>query len=440
MDKGYSQTFSNSVLQELDLRAQQISGHLEPLPEQKQRRKRYLGGHKPMFQKMESISSHYAASRQMQRQRERVSPAKEVNSSATKKRRTLNGPEEMFGDVDKENELPLRRKDPERRERVGFGEKPTLAPPRGTQTSWSPQRTRRMETPERMESPERKEGSPSRFTRISPSKGHMNLNSLLDHDMDTEGDSPALDESPRASDSNDKVFAKPFPKQRQLSLQMAGVAPSSSSLYKLAAPNQLRLSIPSLQKKPSVPSLQKKLSVPNLQKKLSIPNLQKKLSIPNLQKKLSIPSLQKSPSFKSLIPSLQPKQSVPDLQKPSTHFQKPSTHFQKPAAPAAPAALQKKPSGSNLQKPTTLYKKPSVPSLHKKPSASNLNQSPSGTRNFTIPQPFSLYDRPTVLSSQKSLAKEQASRSPSHISLNSMNSEVSQRSLSKFQKFKSRFS
>ncbi|PSK39306.1 hypothetical protein C7M61_001913 [Candidozyma pseudohaemuli] len=404
VDKGYSQTFSNSVLQELDLRAQEISGQIEPLPERRERRKRYLGAHKPLFQKMESISSHYAASRNRQLPRH--------DGSATKKRRTLNGPEEVFG---KENELPLRRKNEieQKIEKVLLGQGPTLAPPAPVQQMWtnkgngfgndgkdsttamgafsghfkSPTHSPTHST---MHSPE-KEHSPSRFTRISPSKGHMNLNSLLGDDMDTE--------EPR----EERVFAKPMPKQRQSSLQLAGVAPglhkkpSLASLRLQTPQNTPSFKTPTLQNKPSIPSLQKKPSIPTLQKKLSIPTLQKKLSIPSLQQKPLTHLLQKLPTSRSL------------------------------RQPEKYQALQKKPSASNLQKPTNLQKKPSSASLK-----------PSGSRNFTIPQPFSLYDRPTVLSSQKTLSKENG-RSPSGMSLSSMNSDVSQRSLSKFQKFKSRF-
>lgn len=393
VDKGYSQTFSSSVLQELDLRAQEISGQIEPLPERRERRKRYLGAHKPMFQKMESISSHYAASRNR--------PAGQ--GSATKKRRTLNGPEEVFG---KENELPLRRKNEkehaEKPEKLLLSQGPTLAPPAPYQLRiWSPRlnRTHGSASPERSvaqnestfkagtfpprsfespthstKSPERdsRENSPSRPTRISPSKGHMNLNSLLGDNMDTD-------------EPQEVVFAKPLPKQRQSSLQLAGVAPG-------------------LHKKPSLASLQSpapqnahSFKSPSLQKISSIPSLQKRPSIPNLQKEPSVPCLQKKP-LSSLL-----------------------------RQPLSNQTLGKKESVSNLQKPASLLKKPSNTSLK-----------PSGSRNFTIPQPFSLYDRPTVLSSQKTLTKENG-RSPSERSLNSMKSDVSQRSLSKFQKFKSRF-
>lgn len=402
VDKGYSQTFSSSVLQELDLRAQEISGQIEPLPERRERRKRYLGAHKPMFQKMESISSHYAASRNR--------PAGQ--GSATKKRRTLNGPEEVFG---KENELPLRRKNEkehsEKPEKLLLSQGPTLAPPAPYQLRiWSPRlnRTHGSASPERSgaqnesnlktgtfpprsfesptrsaNSPEResRENSPSRATRISPSKGHMNLNSLLGDNMDTE-------------EPQEVVFTKPLPKQRQSSLQLAGVAPGFQK-----KPSLTNLHPPTPQNAHSfkTSSLQKKTSIPTLQKRPSIPNLQKKPSIPNLQKKPSVPSLQKKP-LSSLL-----------------------------RQPLSNQTLNKKESMSNLQKPTSLLKKPSNASLK-----------PSGSRNFTIPQPFSLYDRPTVLSSQKALSKENG-RSPSERSLNSMKSDVSQRSLSKFQKFKSRF-
>lgn len=399
VDRGYSQTFSNSVLQELNLRAQQISGHIELPPKPVQRKKRYLGAHKPLFQKMESIGSHYAAQRQLQRS----SPAKEASASAKKKRRTLNGPEELFGDMDKENELPLRRKDPNERmpptERLES--RPTLAPPR---LDSSPFKMEVSRIPRLDKSPEPgtfsqndqidhspvRNGSPLAFNKISPSKGHMNLNSLLLEDSSTLA-------------SLDFCFAKPLPKQRQTSLQMAGVAPGT------------------------------------IQKKPSVNNLQKKPSIPSLQKKSLMASLHSNSSFKSLIPSLQPRPSIPDLQK------KPSfSNLQKSKTPD----LSKKASYSSLRSSnislrpseTILRQKPSLSNLQKKPSSSNLKSNIPSSRNVTIPQPFSLYDKPTISSSQKSLTRDEATRSASRMSISSMNSEVSQRSLSKFQRFKSRFS
>ncbi|QRG39665.1 hypothetical protein FDK38_004115 [Candidozyma auris] len=393
-NKGYSQTFSSTVLRELDMRAQQISGHLDPSPVHKHRSraKRYSNVHKPMFQKMESISCHYAASRQIQR----TSPAKEgaAASSATKKRRTLNGPEEVFGDLEKENESPLRRKgeriDETGPESVVLGHNmPSLAPPSdfpSGESSRGPFSGSPELRPTELSSPERtaQKESPSRFSRISPSKGHMNLNSLLhEQPKDTRMDVEDVD--------NSEVFAKPLPKQRQTSLQMAGVTGSRP-----------------LHKKPSVPSLQKRPSSSNLQSRPSSSSLHKKPSASNLKQSSAPSTLHKKPS----VPRLQSKSSIPNLRQSDSSI---------------PPTLQHKSSHSSFQKPIAPPSKPPA-------SSSSHPQKPQG-RNFTIPQPFSLYDRPTISSSQKSL-----SRSPSRTSLNSMNSDVSQRSLSKFQRFKSRFS
>ncbi|QEO23208.1 hypothetical_protein [Candidozyma auris] len=394
-NKGYSQTFSSTVLRELDMRAQQISGHLDPSPVHKHRAraKRYSNVHKPMFQKMESISCHYAASRQIQR----TSPAKEAAaavSSATKKRRTLNGPEEVFGDLEKENESPLRRKgeriDETGPESVVLGHNmPSLAPPSdipSNESSRGPFSGSPELRPTELSSPERtaQKESPSRFSRISPSKGHMNLNSLLhEQPKDTRMDVEDVD--------NSEVFAKPLPKQRQTSLQMAGVT----------GPRPLH-------KKPSVPSLQKRPSSSNLQSRPSSSSLHKKPSASNLKQSSAPSTLHKKPS----VPRLQSKSSIPNLRQSDSSI---------------PPMLQHKSSHSSFQKPMAPPSKPPA-------SNSSHPQKPQG-RNFTIPQPFSLYDRPTISSSQKSL-----SRSPSRTSLNSMSSDVSQRSLSKFQRFKSRFS
>lgn len=412
-NKGYSQTFSSTVLRELDMRAQQILGHLDPLPVHKHRSraKRYLNVHKPMFQKMELISCHYAASRQIQR----TSPAKEAAaavSSATKKRRTLNGPEEVFGDLEKENESPLRRKgeriDETGPESVVLGHNmPLLAPPSdipSNESSRGPFSGSPELRPTELSSPERtaQKESPSRFSRISPSKGHMHLNSLLhEQPKDTRMDVEDVD--------NSEVFAKPLPKQRQTSLQMAGVT-----------------GLRPLHKKPSVPSLQKRPSSSNLQKRPSSSNLQSRPSSSNLQSRPSSSSLHKKPSASNLKQSSAPltlhkKPSVPRLQSKSL------IPNLRQSDSLIPPTLQHKSSHSSFQKPMAPPSKP--------PASNSLHpQKPQG-RNFTIPQPFSLYDRPTILSSQKSL-----SRSPSRTSLNSMSSDVSQRSLSKFQRFKSRFS
>lgn len=405
VDKGYSQTISNKVLQELDSRANEISSRLIPTPlaaaiTAQKNKKRYSGIHRPLFSKMESISSHYAASRT----HPDSSPAKDFPSSATKKRRTLNGPEEIFGD--KENESPMRKVGGRSESAKTSRHSQQTVPVLGTAPSLSAP-ARSISGKALLSSPIRQESSPSRFqvdshlsspnkfSKISPSKGSMNLNLLL---------------------HGDDNFVKPAPKIRQSSLQMAGVYGEGTSLQK-------KPSLQTLQKKPSIQTLQKKLSIPTLQKKLSIPTLQKKSSIPALQKKQSIPSLQKKPSTTTLLK----KPSIPNLQK-------------MPMGPPSYAgsmsnttSLHKTFQKPNLQS-TPLTKQPSSQSkhtLHKKPSTSTLNK-------VTIPQPFSLYDRPTISSSQKSLSS--MTSSTSNRSINTLQSQASQRSLNRFQKFKSRFS
>lgn len=405
VDKGYSQTISNKVLRELDSRANEISSRLIPTPlaaaiTAQKNKKRYSGIHRPLFSKMESISSHYAASRT----HPDSSPAKDFPSSATKKRRTLNGPEEIFGD--KENESPTRKVGGRSESSKASRHSQHAVPVLGMAPSLSAP-IRSISGKVLLSSPIRQESSPSRFqvdshlsspnkfSKISPSKGSINLNLLL---------------------HGDDNFVKPAPKIRQSSLQMAGVYVEGTSLQKPSSQT--------LQKKPSIQALQKKPSIPTLQKKLSIPTLQRKTSIPPLQKKQSIPSLQKKPSTTTLLK----KPSIPNLQKMSmgppsyagSMSNTTSLHkhtFQKPSVQSTPSTKQP----SSQSKHT----------LHKKPSTSTLNK-------VTIPQPFSLYDRPTISSSQKSLTS--MTSSTSNRSINTLQSQASQRSLNRFQKFKSRFS
>lgn len=429
VDKGYLKTISNKVLLELDTRASEISNRLNSnvshAVSAATKKKRYSGIHRPLFSKMELISSHYAASRGTE-----TSPSHDFPSSATKKRRTLNGPEEIFG---KENESPTRK--PQRcgegetaqqsQRKAGFtllapslGMTPSLAP--DTAPSLAPVTGNinslrsspiRMDTREdlarpasrmsrlpsrNMELPSRSgdlSSSPGKFTKISPSKGSMNLNSLLHGDE----------------------FAKPV-KIRQSSLQMAGV----SNLQK-------QPSISNLQKKPSIPQLQKKSSIPQLQKKPSIPQLQKKPSIPQLQKKTLIPQLQKKPS----IPQFNTKPVAQVSSQFSSHSLSTNT-FQKPLKPVSKIQSLPRDSARDTTRDTSGY-------ISRDRSSVSLNRKASNS-NITIPKPFSLYDRPTISSSQKSLGNGQVSSSNSSRSISSLNSQASQRSLNRFQKFKSRFS
>lgn len=464
VDKGYSQTISNTVLRELDSRANEISTKLAPKP-LANKKKRYSGVHRPLFAKMESISAHYAAARTSTG----PLPQKDYIGSATKKRRTLNGPEEIFGALGDDNESPVRhREDPYTNDMDIDMEKPTLAPVSHLAPKLTPQLAPKL-TPVSKLSPVSKlapaspfltnipqngssrltsspvrsfSTSPTRPTGISPSKGSMNLNGLL---------------------NDDSVFAKPAPSQkmRQSSLQMAGVMPSP----------QKESSIPVLQRGPSIPSLLSRSSIPSLQRKLSIPSLQKKPSIPTLQKKPSVSALQKpalslqKPSTlqkKPSVPSLQKKPSIPSLHKPTAPLQKkPSiptlqskpSSFKKPAGPLHHASVSSIPNTNSSQSlrsvsshralSTTNHGKDSLTyastplNLRSHFSSSTLHKKPSNTSlrsNVTIPQPFSLYDKPTLSSSQKSLQSLTSTRT-----LEDMRS-ASQRSLNRFQRFKNRFS
>lgn len=484
VDRGYSQTISNTVLRELDSRANEISSKVVPKP-LTNKKKRYSGVHRPLFAKMESISAHYAASRSASG----LLPHKDYMGSATKKRRTLNGPEEIFGALARENDSPVRLKadsgppDQEMELDKPFLEPasllaasltPHLAPvsklsPESKLASASPFLSNKHgSNPYQLNSsPVRSSStSPTRSNKISPSKGSMNLNGLL---------------------NDNTVFAKPAPPQkiRQSSLQMAGVVSSphkesSIPVIQRGVPGTSflsRSSIPSLQKKLSIPSLQKKQSSLSLQKSSSIPALQKKPSIPSLHKKPSIPALQKKPSVSTLPkPSgplhksvLQKKLSLASLTKNSTNSYMAPTHQpsqtlqKKPSIPSIQSASFKKPLGPlhhvpaksipSTQSPQSIRtasslstvnssKEPSVyastaPGLlpHFSPSSYLEKQTSASHRpNVTIPKPFSLYERPTLSSSQKSLQSLSSTRT-----LEDMRS-ASQRSLNRFQRFKNRFS
>lgn len=459
VDKGYSKTISNTVLRELDSRANEISSKIATKPLVKLK-KRYSGVHRPLFAKMESISAHYAAARTATT----LLPQKDYVGSATKKRRTLNGPEEIFGALGCDSESPVRRRDPAdagdmevdlERPVLMPNSMPKLAPePRLSPSKLSPiSRESRLPAPSaspfsssmphghssRLESSPVLSGtSPTRPNSISPSKGSMNLNGLL---------------------NDDSAFAKPAVphKMRQSSLQMAGVVPSpqkehcfqrGSSIPSLLSRSSVSsLQKPSLQKKPSIPSLQKKPSIPSLQKKPSIPSLQKKPSIPTLQKKPSIPSLQKNaftPPLHKATPVLEKKTSISTPQSKSASFKKPSGPLHNVSVSTIPPTHSSHSlrSVSSQRSTASLRKENPIPSSNSqdlRPSFSSrtLNKQPSSSSlrsNVTVPKPFSLYDKPTLSSSQKSLNSEASSRA-----LEDMRS-ASQRSLNRFQRFKNRFS
>lgn len=122
--KGYSQRLTNNVLRELNVRANEISQLLKTSPKAQihnESKRKFNGIHRSRFNKMDSISSHYS----IHRRPKEISPTRVVAitenetpstsndsgkrnpsinlSSASKRRRTLNGPEEVLN-----NSSPLK--------------------------------------------------------------------------------------------------------------------------------------------------------------------------------------------------------------------------------------------------------------------------------------------------------------------------------------------
>lgn len=442
VERGYSQTLSNAVLMELDSRVKEISSNVDnpssTVRPTLSQRKRYSGVHRPLFSKMDSISSHYAATRQTEH------TPQEIPSSATKKRRTLNGPEDIFFSS-QEDPSPTRRK---AHVNPGSSHNESLANPsrqnsRNVSNDLFAGRLQPLQLNVPLKSNSSSPGkkgpqshfvsssllrsSPFKSPSISPSKGSMNLHGLL------------LD------DSN---FAKPEGpvRIRQTSLQMAGVKPPETnipSLLRKASSSELqkpRFHFDT-QKKPGLESLNKKPSIGNLRNKSSMSSLHQKPSVDSLKKKPSIPNLQKKPS----IPTFQ------NISKSSST----SSHLYNGTFSSAQKG-NKLPSYNNI--PCLNHKaledtrmgSSSIPRLgsfrptERKSSVSGKNLPPEKLResmtrtksNVTIPKPFSLYSKPTISSSQKTFGSQN--------SLNSAMSDTSllasQRSLNRFQKFKSKFS
>lgn len=432
--KGYSQTLSSAVLRELDSRAQEILSKFSDsaIPDLAGPKLRYSAAHRPLFQKMESISAHYAAQRSKK-------TMEEIPLSATKKRRTLNGPEEFFALQDPS---PTRRKQasPDR-----GAPHVTRVPTNTAATAWAASTLRGKPAPragsgplvpvrlapvagsqDGMESdagrlsPVRPEGllrtgspvrtlnpSPLRLNRISPSKGFMNLNKIL-----LEG--PSLDEAPlsspvvqRTTESEGTVlagsaagshssegFAKPNApaRFRPSSLQLAGVRPLASGKSEL-------------RQNPSNSSL------------LSLLTLRPEHRLPS-EVGLSRPATARS-----------------SLQTPKTHGIIPSskslaTLGHKPTW-AAPKTV------SRTIQPSSSFQKPALPKLTSTKSFGTEQPKPSasGRPHVTVPKPFSLYNKPTISLSQKSFDAA-AHQAPNDLFLLS----ASQRSINRFQRFKSRFS
>ena len=397
LQKGYSQKLTNNVLQELNLRAQNISNskyHQSSSPTKpyspnptERRNKRYSQIHNKGFQNMQSIQNHYSVDHGVHRSQVEVNHQLSPDTY-TKRRKTLNADDMItFQKI-----------------------VPTTSPEKSLDSS-----------PVRKISPTKLPDS-SPIRRISPSKKSMNLNQLL-------MEKPANNEF--------KAPNPPSNKHRYSSLEMAGVKPSTSTSFRNVSSSssssylntQKKPSTPTLQKKTSIPQLQKKTSIPQLQKKPSIPQLQKKPSIPQLQRKSSIPQLQKKPSLSQLhhenhLSSTQ-KQSHNTHSAKYSHEREKSQHNMTHLTSSSSfhkqpdSRIPTKPSLSPSKSCYTISNKPSLsPSKstqslhsHSKISPSNssksLHSSISTKQNYTIPAPFSLYDKPTISSSQKSLNKFQ---------------------------------
>lgn len=448
IDRGYSRTLSNKVLRELDSRANEISrqitsGNNSTTRPSSAKIKRYSQFHKPIFQKMESISSHYAASRS----ESTTSKSSDLLSSASKKRRTLNGPEEIFA-AEKENESPVRRKDPNQNRSTPFlGAVPVLLADTSTPTQLLSSPYRDLDaspyvpvpiqsSPTRTLDPASLSSSPTKFTKISPSKGSMNLNKLL------------LDDS---------GFVKPDGpvKIRQSSLQIAGVTPISGLS---GIPQLQKKTSMNLQKKPSTSSLLSSSS--SLQKKPSVGDFLRS-SIHTLQYKTlskkenlsgTITKSESSGLYNSASPSLQKKTLTSLLYNRSTS-----------STPKVASTLNKKPLHTSLDKPNIQSSvrtspKPSTTRhvYHNLPASSSqrtsmseygklldpsLNSSSSilsilsMRSNITIPKPFSLYNKPTISSSQKSFGAMQTSASLRSLALNA----TSKSTFGKHSSYKSSF-
>lgn len=432
LDRGYSRTLSNKVLRELDNRANEISRQVSTDQSTATRPssanlKRYSHFHKPLYKKMEGVSSQYATARTGSHNK-----SNDLLSSASKKRRTLNGPEEIFA-AEKENESPTRRKESKNNgtptlSTPFMGAVPTLSADtssKPTPLMSSPYRdldaspyisSASQISPTRTLDPGSQSSSPTKFTRISPSKGSLNLNKLIQDDFE---------------------FAKPAGpvKVRQSSLQMAGVVPSTGLN-----------GIPSLQKKPSTSSLQKKSSMSSLrsssssklEKKPSIGNLQRG-SLTCLQSKSSIstsfgcadsksrtdinkahtdhtPSLQKK-TLSSLLHSRSnavPKVASPMLNKKTLQNGLNRVGQNLPAgqdslnSSSSRHIYNNMPSSSSQRTSMSQYTRLLDPSM----SQSSSSQSILSIRsNVTPSKPFSLYYKPTVSSSQKSFGAMHSSAS-----------------------------
>lgn len=442
VEKGYSNSISDKVLNEMNIKLSQ-SGHqygsspmsdneihidnvdMDELDRLENQENKFNHIHKDYFNKMESIMNHYSIKRDT---------SELLNSK--KKRRTLTGIEESPVHPPNHYQADSPYRPPSRNPR---GQHPRLM-----RSKLSPTKIPNMSLssvnnsfnsphhlpPNPLPNSENN-GSPiqrSEHTnllpiraspsRISPSRKSYNINGMLTRKISVpRSRSPSRDSPtrPNASNTSNNDFKQPknFHKINSQPTAIPKLTPNQPSLQKKSSIPTLNHS--NLPKKPSIPSfntLQKKSSIPTLQKKSSIPTLQSKPSIPTLQSKPSIPTLKTKSSIPTLN-SLQKKPSIPTLPQTNSLNKKPSTTSLRPPAPllSRPSSSSLKPpmhqsnSNSLRQKPSTTFdqsilRKSSVPNLNgtKKPLLYTSASSSSLNSNKT-------YDKPTVSSSQKSLDK-----------------------------------
>lgn len=366
VNRGYSQTLTSNVLEELNARANELSPNVCLSPSNNvsttsasRRNKRYSGIHRAKFNKMESISNHYSVKN------------RDADSNINR------------NDVGKRNLANMDIINKKRRTLTGMEQTLKLSPVKYT----IPQNS----------SPIKESPQSSPIKKISPSKKSMNLNKLLNEgegkrstSLGMAGVSPTRtlsvlsipklakptlipkdshnSASPRIKHSIPKLHATKFTNQENK--ENAPIPRSPSSKSQKMTFNTTLQNTPALSNKQQIPALSHKLSIPSLSQKLSIPKLSHKLSIPKLSHKLSIPSL--------------------------SHKQSSST-FQKPPKPLS----KSKSSYHDSIKLIPIQEKQAFP------KSNSTNLSDQQPKRYTIPKPFSLYNKPTISSSQKSLNKFQ---------------------------------
>ncbi|KAI5967866.1 hypothetical protein CANMA_002634 [Candida margitis] len=452
------------------------------------RNKRYSGLHMTKFKQMESISHHYS----VHNRNKTPSPQKlgsddssasasatatdkyDTIESASKRRRTLNGANEIMAIPILHQQQNRQSQHPTENRKIspnkispskasynlnsilrqttdtGSPNKEIWAPPAPPKKL--PQLKKR---PSSLEMAGVINSSPTRYNETC--SGTLNSSTLhMDKPVSSQGSS-ILQEPSKISNTGSGFEANTGQQHSHGNSKPWSNTPSSS-FVKPNVPKKQQL-----QKKPSIPQLQKKPSIPQLQKKSSIPQLQKKPSIPQLQKKPSIPQLQKKPS----IPQLQKKTSISQLQRkpsiPQFHNNEQSNRVASSPSSLPPSTSQtamKPPTSTNLHHhsktlqqsskyhPQEVPMQPSISRMspsksfssfkshsqhggggngngnglyntkhHQPQSINNSARKVETTRtaattlpkskSITIPQPFSLYDKPTISSSQKSLSKYQ---------------------------------